>query len=145
VESWGRGIEKMVEACKDDGIPSPQYDVSKGAVTVTFKTVESRVVRNAPKGGALNGVITGALDATLDERQQAVLKEILKDPRLTTKQLSENTAMSYRTVRRVIGQLKDARILFSAGSKKSGHWQVADAQDHDRPHADGHSQVEPDS
>jgi ATP-dependent DNA helicase RecG len=43
IESWGRGIEKMVTACVEDGIPKPEFDVASGDIKLLFTTIPERV------------------------------------------------------------------------------------------------------
>ena len=36
IESWGRGIEKMVTACREAELPEPVFEEAWGGVVVTF-------------------------------------------------------------------------------------------------------------
>lgn len=36
IESWGRGIDIMVEGCKEYGIPEPIIEEEQGGISVTF-------------------------------------------------------------------------------------------------------------
>ncbi|MBB6270501.1 ATP-dependent DNA helicase RecG [Pedobacter cryoconitis] len=36
IESWGRGIEKMIDALKGDGLPEPIFEENSGGFQVTF-------------------------------------------------------------------------------------------------------------
>lgn len=36
IESWGRGIEKIITACMDEGLPEPLFEEAWGGVVVTF-------------------------------------------------------------------------------------------------------------
>jgi len=36
IESWGRGIEKMIDALKSDGLPEPIFEENSGGFQVTF-------------------------------------------------------------------------------------------------------------
>jgi ATP-dependent DNA helicase RecG len=36
IETWGRGIEKIMTACNEEGKPDPVFDVSNSVVMVTF-------------------------------------------------------------------------------------------------------------
>ena len=37
IETWGRGTNKMIETCLDDGLPAPTFKESSGGICVTFK------------------------------------------------------------------------------------------------------------
>ena len=36
IESWGRGIEKICEACKEDDLPMPEFTINPGEIVVKF-------------------------------------------------------------------------------------------------------------
>ncbi len=37
LESWGSGVGRMVDACKAQGLPEPEYEVSGGFVRMIFR------------------------------------------------------------------------------------------------------------
>lgn len=49
IESWGRGIEKICEACKADELPMPEFTVNPGDIMVKFTAPEDRVVHGPGK------------------------------------------------------------------------------------------------
>lgn len=36
IESWGRGIEKIFNACKTENVPMPQFKVHPGDIMIHF-------------------------------------------------------------------------------------------------------------
>ena len=36
IESWGRGIEKICQACREDHMPLPEYDITGNSVMIKF-------------------------------------------------------------------------------------------------------------
>lgn len=45
IESWGRDIEKICEACREDGMPLPEYDVTGNSVMIKFMASEDRIIK----------------------------------------------------------------------------------------------------
>ena len=45
IESWGRGIEKICQACEEDGSPAPVYTVLPGDIMIRFTASKDRVLR----------------------------------------------------------------------------------------------------
>jgi ATP-dependent DNA helicase RecG len=134
IESWGRGIEKMLTACEDDGIPQPEFDVTTGDIKLTFTTVPERVfhltredttsIKDTDLGhsGGQN-----VLDNVLDKTQVqygAILTQIEHRPRITTAELAAVLGMSERQVRRKIKELKDLSAIKRIGSDRNGYWSV---------------------
>lgn len=67
VETWGRGIEKICEECKSNGVPIPEYTLHLEDIMVKFTPLEQFKVQNG-----LNG--------TLEENILSVIKE---NPKVT--------------------------------------------------------------
>ena len=36
IDAWGRGIQKILDACKDQGLPEPLFEESSGGILVTL-------------------------------------------------------------------------------------------------------------
>lgn len=73
IERWGRGIEKICEACVNDGVPLPEFTINPGDIMVKFTAPEDRIVHRP--GKVIDGVTNGVTDA-----EKRVLEEIKIDP-----------------------------------------------------------------
>ncbi|MDO4840859.1 MAG: putative DNA binding domain-containing protein, partial [Desulfovibrionaceae bacterium] len=51
IESWGRGIQKVLESCKDLVSPAQEYSVSGDCLTVKFTALASAVIPDGQSGG----------------------------------------------------------------------------------------------
>ena len=49
IESWGRGIEKICSACKNDGVPQAVYTINPGDIMIEFTAPEDRVIRSVTR------------------------------------------------------------------------------------------------
>ena len=56
---------------------------------------------------------------------QSTLELIMQNPNITIKQLSEDLALSERTVNNRLNLLKKEGFIVRVGSKTSGYWEVA--------------------
>lgn len=55
LESWGSGVSRMVDACRVQGVPEPEYEVNGGFVTIVFRRpddseMDQKDTRNVPEG-----------------------------------------------------------------------------------------------
>lgn len=50
VETWGRGIEKICETCKNYGVPMPEYTLHLEDIMVKFTPLVQPKVPNEPNG-----------------------------------------------------------------------------------------------
>ena len=117
IESWGRGIQKICDACRNLGVEEPEYIVHGEDIMVKFKALQSAKALNLkaskPQGDALN-------DA-LGDKLMMLLKN---NPYLTQKEMVEILSVSRATVQRLIKKLDDERKLERVGGKRYGYWVI---------------------
>ena len=117
IEAWGRGIQKIMEACHELGTPDPEYTVLGDDLTVKFTALDSSVVTgsNSPKDQL------DTLDDTLAER----ILEALKDkPTETQAELAKVLKVSVASIKRTIKDLSDSGVISRKGGKRFGYWEV---------------------
>ena len=84
IESWGRGIEKICQACEEDGSPLPEYTIHPGDIMIQFIAAEERIVR-------------ASLDK-VTEAEQKLLSLLLEDSAYTYAVLAEKLGVSRKTI-----------------------------------------------
>jgi len=117
IESWGRGIEKICNACTDHGVPLPEYTVHPEDILLLLKGLDQ-----APLS-----VTSGVTDKVTDEvtdGESAVLELLLKDGRLTMPKLADMLFVSRKTIATRIKRLKEKGLLEREGSDRAGRWIV---------------------
>ncbi|MDD4689904.1 MAG: ATP-binding protein [Eubacteriales bacterium] len=129
IESWGRGVEKIFAACKEDGIYPPEYTIHPKDITIKFSAPEERVIRTGKrfssddqKDGTINGTINGTIKYS--ENEMIILNLIESNNNITIEEIVEKFGKSRRTVMRVIKSLKEKGILERSNSKKTGFWKI---------------------
>ena len=102
IEVWGRGTNRVIEACRAYGIAEPSFREDSGAVTVTFR---AEVVVGAPIGDQA-GTKLGL------SRDQAQVLELTEEPR-TLPELMVPSGRTNRTKFRdqVLAPLLDAGLV----------------------------------
>ena len=50
LESWGSGVSRMVDACKAQGVPEPEYEVTGGFVRIVFRRATVKTTEKAANG-----------------------------------------------------------------------------------------------
>ncbi len=102
IEVWGRGTNRVIEACRAYGIAEPTFSEASGAVTVTFR---AEVVAGAPGWDQVGTKLGLSLD-------QVQVLELTEEPRT----LSERMVPSGRTNRtkfrnQILAPLLDAGLV----------------------------------
>ena len=113
IESWGRGIQKIIDACKNLSADEPEYIVSGGDIMVKFTALQSAKVPDskAPK----------PQDDALENRMLIVLKE---NPKIKQMDLVAELNTSRATVQRLMKELVDSGKIERKGGKRYGYWEI---------------------
>lgn len=106
VETRGCGIEKICEACKSHGVPTPEYILHLEDIMVKFVLLTQSKV---PKGSS----------GTLEEK---ILLAIRENSYLTQSQIAIKANGSKRTVKRLMKKMSENGIIERIGGRKMGQW-----------------------
>lgn len=101
IESWGRGIEKICNLCKEYGIAEPEYTVHLNDIMMMFKA---------------------------NDTVKTILALIEQNPSITYEEMTEKTGKSRRTISRLITELKEKNIISRVGSDKTGYWEIVNRE-----------------
>ncbi|MDD6596602.1 MAG: winged helix-turn-helix transcriptional regulator [Catenibacterium mitsuokai] len=121
IESWGRGIEKIFEACISDGVPLPEFTINPGDIMVKFIAPEDRIVHRPGK------VTDGVFDRVFDEVntfEKRILDELMIDPGYSYAIIAEHLGISKKTVGEYIKVLKQKGVIERVWNNKTGYWKV---------------------
>lgn len=122
IESWGRGVEKICNACKAAGAPSPEYTVHPGDIMLKFTSAWG-----ATGSCEVNRVTDGVNDRVNDrvnDNERAVLTLLQSDPGYTITALAASLGLSRKTIASRIKTLKEKGIIERIGSSKKGYWKI---------------------
>ena len=112
IETWGRGIEKICEACKNYGTKLPEYTVYPEDIMIKFEALN--VAKNVANGSKNK----------IEENTPLVLEFLKQYPETTQKNIMENLNISKRTLERIISLLKENSYIERIGNNRSGYWQI---------------------
>ena len=113
IESWGRGIEKICSACKNDGVPQPEYTINPGDIMVKFTAPKDRIIK-----------VSGRVTDRVTENERAVLLLLEEAPGYTMQQLAERLSVSRKSIASRLKKLKEKGVIERVGSDRSGYWKV---------------------
>ena len=118
IESWGRGIEKICNACREENVPLPEYTVHPGDIMVKFTVADTMKNISHPQK------VTDGVTDKVSEGESSVLALLREDPAYTYQALSEKLGVSRKTVSQRLKSLKEKGILRRIGSDREGHWEI---------------------
>jgi len=117
IESWGRGIEKICNACSEDGVPQPNYSIHPGDIMIEFFAPENRIIRVTDR-------VTDKVTVTLSDGERLILGLLSEDPGYTMQKLAEKANVSRKTVSVRLKALKEKGFVERVGSDRSGYWKI---------------------
>ncbi len=117
IEAWGRGIQKICEACQELGTPDPEYRVLGDDITVKFFALEDAKISES-KNPKHQGDVLG------DVLEDRILDELRRNPSLNQKELANMLHTSVPSVQRAMSRLKDDGRLIRKGGKRFGYWEI---------------------
>jgi ATP-dependent DNA helicase RecG len=119
IESWGRGIQKICDACKNLGADEPVYIVHGEDIMVKFHALQSAKV-SAPKVPKHPSTADfGALD---DALVQKILDVLRQKPEISQSEMAEELGTTRRVIQKKMTFLKEAGCIERIGGKRYGHW-----------------------
>ena len=121
IESWGRGIQKICDACKNLGSDLPEYIVHGEDIMVKFAALQSAkgIDTKAPKGHA--EPLKEPIEEPLEEKIISILR---KAPDSTYDSLAGELGISRSTVKRSFKILIESGQIDRVGGRRYGHWEI---------------------
>jgi len=115
IESWGSGIERIIQHCVADGLAEPIFNIAFGGLQIEFIASQEFL--------SINMEMT--VGKTVGKNMAFTLLEIIKaDPKANTPLMMTDTGLSRRGVEYQLGILKEAGVLTRIGSRKQGSWKI---------------------
>lgn len=75
IEHWGRGIEKICEACKVIGADNPVYEKVGNTLSVHFKALQNAIVNDSKVPNSQDGTLSGTINGTIKPDENANLSD----------------------------------------------------------------------
>ncbi len=124
IDSWGRGIEKITDACKAAGLPEPTIEENSGGVAVEL--LKALVTEKAVSEASGNdfGTISEKIRKEFGSEPAKAFEIICLQPESTAQQIAEKLKKTPRTVENYIAKLKKAGVIIRRGPKLGGYWEV---------------------
>jgi ATP-dependent DNA helicase RecG len=113
IDSWGRGVEKIMEACLEAELPLPEFQERSGGFVVTLNKT-------------LDKTLDKTLGKTLGKTPDAIIALLQENPYLTLDEIAKRINRSISAVDRATAKLKSDNIVRRIGSRKEGHWEIID-------------------
>ena len=139
IEAWGRGIERILEACAEAGAPRPAIRFDTGGMWTEFSFPKAYLEAISPKVKEEASVkpsvkvsvkAVGKVDIKpAPTTSELILKMLDENPNLTLAQVAEALGKTTRAIEMSSSNLVKAGKLRYVGPQRGGHWEVLRPKD----------------
>jgi ATP-dependent DNA helicase RecG len=137
IEAWGRGIERIMAACREAGTPEPEVEFDPTGLWLTFhylpehRTPVEVPVKTRVEIPETRVEIPETRVEIPETRVEASVKtpdmilELLRThPQMSLAQVAVAISKSLSAVERAVANLTEEKALRHIGPRKGGHWEV---------------------
>ena len=121
IESWGRGIEKICNLCKEYGILEPEYTVHPNDIMMMFKANVTEKIQNTEDNNAAK---SGLKNIKWPEKAEQIINAVSEDNRITITKLEEILDIGHTTVKKILSEMQSEGYIRRVGADKGGHWEI---------------------
>ncbi|NLA43760.1 winged helix-turn-helix transcriptional regulator [Candidatus Saccharibacteria bacterium] len=118
IDSWGRGIEKIKDACKQAGRPNPIISERNGGIEIEL--FKSKLETTAK--------VSGKRRESVGKTSGMVLAACRENSSITIPEMSQKIGITERSVQRNIQKLQKDGLLRRVGGRKEGYWEVLEKE-----------------
>lgn len=151
LEGWGTGVRRMIDICREEGVPEPVYESDGYTVKITFwkstiqKTIQkdaetmqktmqkdSETIQNGEASSQKTDIASQktsqkdwiASQKNLSASQKTILEMALENANVTTTEMAKRLGIDRRNVQEHIKKLHGLGLLRREGGRKNGRWVV---------------------
>ncbi|MBN2730582.1 MAG: putative DNA binding domain-containing protein [Bacteroidales bacterium] len=115
IDAWGRGTLKIINACKEAGLPEPEIVQMNGGISMTL------FVHASPSD---DGKASGKRRESVGKTSSEILKACMEKSEITIPELALKIGVTERSIERNIQKLQQEGFLRRSGGRKEGRWDV---------------------
>ena len=125
IEAWGRGIERILQACRDAAVPEPQLRYEANGLWMEFHFSADYLRAMSPAGGEPPTEIGKRTSVKTSVKTADALLELLRQhPQMTLAEVAAEVGRTVRAVEMASAKLVKAGRLRYVGPQRGGHWEV---------------------
>lgn len=118
IEAWGRGIERIIKTCKNEGFSTPEFRYDDSGIWTIFKF-------EYPERAIVGEETTQKTIQNLTEQQKSIVLYLKEYPSATRNELTKNIPdSSLGGIIYNLTRLQELGILKRIGGRKEGHWEI---------------------
>ena len=113
IETWGRGIERIMDSCRSATVPTPLIRYEQAGMWIEFLFNPTKI---SPKKGT----------TTQETTQEKIVALLRSHPSITRRALAGMIGLSEEGIKYHLNKLKSSGRVQRKGSTKAGHWEMTE-------------------
>jgi len=131
IEAWGRGIEKIQNACRNEDVPLPKisFDGSGFWLKFTFKESQIKMIPDKVSITVVKPVVKPGV-----KTNEKILLLLSENPVMSLAEVAHKLDRSVSAIEQATKRLRDKGRLERIGPKKGGYWKVIELTNETQNH-----------
>ncbi len=113
IEQWGSGTNHMIESCRSDNLPDPEFSESDQTFTVTFRSSTT--------------LSDERYEDRINDRQKQILEYLRNNVRITTTEYAGMFGCTQKTAQRDLSELVSLRVIQKSGKTRGVFYTRSDS------------------
>ena len=122
-EKLGSGFERIKETCEKENAPFPEIKFNENYFYITFKQSYEYL-----KMAGLAETTQKTPQRILTGLETKILNEIIKNPRISRREIANILKISPDTVKEYLEKLKKKKVIKRVGPDRGGYWMVSEEE-----------------
>lgn len=122
IESWGRGIERIIEACQQDNYPAPQWKLEPNGLWVIFELENTEQQQEVDDSGRFRTIPDDIRVQTHEEK--TLLEYLIQNEKITRQVAMELLKLQKSQTFEILNALVEKKILQRQGQGRGTYYQL---------------------
>ncbi|MDO8748456.1 MAG: winged helix-turn-helix transcriptional regulator [Candidatus Omnitrophota bacterium] len=115
-EDVGSGTSKIVQWCKEWGLPEPTYEEAGGSFVTVF--------HNPKQDESIQISSEKHSEISSEKHSEKIIAAIKENPTISAQQIAQAIGITSRAIEKHLSNLKNKGVLKRVGPDRGGHWEI---------------------
>ena len=130
LEKWGTGANRMIDLCREQGVPEPEWNVENGTVSIIFKRPFVTLANEeSSEDNHRNFIETSQKKCekfieTLQKKDREIAELVITNSEITQNEMAKVLGITTRAVANRLKSMQERDIIKRVGPDNGGHWEL---------------------
>ena len=130
LEKWGTGANRMIDLCREQGVPEPEWKVGNGTVSIIFKRPFVTLANEESSVDSHRNFIETSQKKckkfieTLQKKDREIAELVITNSEITQNEMAKVLGITTRAVANRLKSMQERDIIKRVGPDNGGHWEL---------------------